>query len=205
MSPPHYNRDRRRRQQAQHPRPAPRKRPVLADKIQTSTPTRVGVASVRRAWGTDGLIAVSQFSENEERFSPGEIVYIDGGRPAKVLECHKAGSATVIQLDIVRNTRDANALRGTIIEMEGEDLPEAPEGTYYHYEIVGSKVRTTEGEELGEVLEIIVTGANDVYAVGNPKATDFKSQILIPAIADVVLDVDVNNKVVTVNLPEGLR
>ncbi len=122
-----------------------------------------------------------------------------------MLECHKAGSATVIQLDIVRNTRDANALRGTIIEMEGEDLPEAPEGTYYHYEIVGSKVRTTEGEELGEVLEIIVTGANDVYAVGNPKATDFKSQILIPAIADVVLDVDVNNKVVTVNLPEGLR
>lgn len=205
MSPPHYNRDRRRRRQAQNPGPAPRKRPILADKIQPSTPTRVGVASVRRAWGVDGSIAVSPFSDEPDRFSPGDTVYVDGGRPAKVVESHRAGSATVLQLDVLRNTRDANALRGTIIEMEGEDLPDAPEGTYYHYEIVGTKVRTTEGEELGEVLEIIVTGANDVYVVGDAKATDARGQILIPAIADVVLEVDVNNGVVTVNLPEGLR
>ena len=69
----------------------------------------------------------------------------------------------------------------------------------------GSKVRTTEGEELGVVLEIIVTGANDVYVVGKPGEIESKNQILIPAIADVVLEVDVNNGVVTVNLPEGLR
>lgn len=205
MSPPHYNRDRRRRRQAQNPGPSPRKRPLAGDKIQTSTPTRVGVGSVRRAWGTDGSIAVSQFSDDADRFSAGDTVYIDGGRQARVLDTHRAGSATVLQLDIVRNTRDANALRGTIIEMEGDDLPEAPEGTYYHYEIVGAKVRTIAGEELGEVLEIIVTGANDVYVVGDPKATDSRDQVLIPAIADVLLDIDVDNGVVTVNLPEGLR
>lgn len=160
---------------------------------------------MRRAWGTEGAIAVSQFSEDEDRFSPGEIVYIHGGRRARVIESHRAGSATVLKLDVLRNTRDAEALRGTIIEMEGEDLPDAPEGAYYHYEIVGTKVRTTEGEDLGEVQEIIVTGANDVYVVGKPGASDSGSQILIPAIEDVVLEVDINNGVVTVNLPEGLR
>ena len=205
MSPPHYNRDRRRRRQAQNPRATSTKRPILANKIQPSTPSRVGVASVRRAWGTDGSIAVSPFSDVTNRFTPGEIVYVDGGRRAKVLDSHRAGSATVLQLDIVRNNRDANALRGTLIEMESDDLPDAPEGSYYHYEIVGAKVRTTKGEELGEVLEIIVTGANDVYVVGSPKATESKSHILIPAISDVVLQVDVNNRLVTVNLPEGLR
>ena len=205
MSPPHYNRDRRRRRQAQNPRATSKKRPILANKIQPSTPSRVGVASVRRAWGTDGSIAVSPFSDVTNRFTPGEIVYVDGGRRAKVLDSHRAGSAPVLHLDIVRNNRDANALRGTLIEMESDDLPDAPEGSYYHYEIVGAKVRTTKGEELGEVLEIIVTGANDVYVVGRPKATESKSHILIPAISDVVLEVDVNNRLVTVNLPEGVR
>ncbi len=148
MSPPHYNRDRRRRRQAQNPRATSKKRPILANKIQPSTPARVGVASVRRAWGTDGSIAVSPFSDVTNRFTPGEIVYVDGGRRAKVLDSHRAGSATVLHLDIVRNKRDANALRGTLIEMESDDLPDAPEGSYYHYEIVGAKVRTTKGEEL---------------------------------------------------------
>lgn len=173
--------------------------------IDPSTPSRVGVASVRRSWGTDGSIAVTQFADGEIRFSPGDVVYIVGGRRATVVESHKAGTATVLQLDVIRNTRAADALRGTIIEVEHDDLPEAPEGAFYHYEIVGTKVRTTEGEELGVVLEIIVTGANDVYVVGKPGEIESKNQILIPAIADVVLEVDVNNGVVTVNLPEGLR
>ena len=207
MSPRRRNSERRpnsaRQRAAQNSRPSAQNR--IPKTIEPSTPTRVGVASVRRSWGTDGLIAVSQFSEGEIRFSPGDVVYIDGGRPATVVESHKAGTATVLQLDVIRNTRAADALRGTIIEMEDDDLPEAPEGAFYHYEIVGTKVRTTEGEELGVVLEIIVTGANDVYVVGKPGATESKDQILIPAIADVVLEIDINNGVVTVNLPEGLR
>jgi 16S rRNA processing protein RimM len=214
MSPRRRNNDRRSSGQgprsAQAPRRAPQaSRPAVNSRIpktiEPSTPSRVGVASVRRSWGTDGSIAVSQFSDGEIRFSPGDVVYIDGGRPATVVESHKAGTATVLQLDVIRNTRAADALRGTIIEVEGDDLPEAPEGAFYHHEIVGTKVRTTDGEELGVVLEIIVTGANDVYVVGEPGATESKDQILIPAIADVVLEVDVNNGVVTVNLPEGLR
>lgn len=204
------------RNQGRGPRRTQRQRPPVRntpprDAIEPSTPTRVGVASVRRPWGTEGAIAVSPFSDEADRFSPGDTVYLRGGREARVIECHRAGSATVLQLDVVRNARDAGALRGTIIEMEGADLPEAPEGAYYHYEIIGMKVRTTGGEELGEVIEIIVTGANDVYVVGKPGSArssgspEYKSQVLIPAIADVVLDVDINNGVVTVNLPEGLR
>ena len=108
----------------------------IPNNIEPSTPTRVGVAYVRRSWGTDGAIAVSQFSDDEVRFSPGDVVYIDGGRKARVVESHRAGSATVVQLDVVRNTRAADALRGTIIEMEGDDIPDAPEGAFYHYEIV---------------------------------------------------------------------
>ena len=127
---------------------------------------------------------------------------LQGGREAGVVDWHRAGTATILELDVIRNVRDATALRGTIIEMEGEDLPKPPEGAFYHYEIVGMKVRTSDGEELGEVIEIIVTGANDVYVVGKQGA---REQVLVPAISDVVLDVDINNGVVTVDLPEGLR
>ena len=203
MPPTRANRDRRSRH-VKKPRQPVRDRPQR-ERIETSTPTRVGVASVRRAWGTGGAIAVSQFSDDGDRFSPGDTVYLDGGRPARVVDCHRAGSAMVLQLDVIRNVRDATALRGTIIEMEDEDLPKPPEGAFYHYEILGMKVRDRDGEELGVVLEIIVTGANDVYVVGKPGSTSSSEQILVPAISDVVLDVDINNGVVMVDLPDGLR
>jgi len=204
------SKDRRLAREKRRPKPAKPAVPKVQrirqpNVIEPSSPTRVGIASVRRSWGTDGSIAITPFSEGEDRFSPGDTVFVAGGHPAKVIDSHRAGTATVLQLDVIRNTRDADALRGTIIEMEGEDLPEAPEGAYYHYEIVGINVKTTEGEDLGVVLEIIVTGANDVYVVGAPGAIESKDQILIPAISDVVIDVDTNNGVVTVNLPEGLR
>ncbi|MDA1256814.1 MAG: ribosome maturation factor RimM [Chloroflexi bacterium] len=193
------------------------------ESIEPSTPTRVGVGSVRRPWGTDGAISVSQFSDDEQRFHPGDTVYLQGGRAAKVMESHRSGTSTVLLLDIVRNVRAASDLRGTVIEMERADIPEAPEGSFYHYEIIGAKVRNKDGEDLGQILDIIVTGANDVYVVGkrgpsgtpgspeSPESPESRGasepagEILIPAIADVILDIDVNNGVVTVDLPEGLR
>ena len=74
------------------------------------------------------------------------------------------------------------------------------EGEYFHYQLIGMRVRTVEGEELGEIQEILETGSNDVYII-----RDASRELLIPATAQVVLEVDVAGKAMTVRLPDGLR
>lgn len=180
-------------------RRAPRRTRALPE---PSSESRVGVAYVRRAWGTDGSLAVTQYSDDPDRLAPGTRVYLEGNRPAKVVEWHRAGSAIVLRLDAVRDSRDAEALRGTILEMERDDLPSAAPGVYYHFEIIGCAVHTTAGEDLGTITEILDTGANDVYVVSNAGASE---DVLVPAVPDVVIDVDIGARLLTVDLPDGLR
>jgi 16S rRNA processing protein RimM len=65
-------------------------------------------------------------------------------------------------------------------------LAELPPGSYYQHDILGLNVLTLDGQELGQIVEIIVTGSNDVYIVKKPEG----SQILIPAIKDVIKQID---------------
>ena len=73
-------------------------------------------------------------------------------------------------------------------------------GVYQVRDLAGCRVVTTEGEDLGELFDVLPTGANDVFVVGRGT-----SEILIPALKTVVLRVDLENRVLTVRLPEGLR
>ena len=71
---------------------------------------------------------------------------------------------------------------------------------YQVRDLAGCRVVTTEGEELGELVDVLPTGANDVFVVGRGK-----EEILIPALKTVVLRIDLEARVLTVQLPVGLR
>jgi len=92
--------------------------------------------------------------------------------------------------------------KGWLLQVSEEDLEELDEGEYYYHEIIGCQVVTEDGEELGTISEILSPGANHVWVVDRPKSKG--SQVLIPVIDDVVIDVDVASKTVTVRLMEGL-
>ena len=79
-------------------------------------------------------------------------------------------------------------------------IRDRPEGEWYHFELLGLHVVTDDGEELGEITEILETGSNDVYVVSQGK-----SQILIPALKSVINQVRLDDKVMLVSLPNGLR
>ena len=80
-------------------------------------------------------------------------------------------------------------------------LKPLPEGSYYHFQIIDMAVWSDGGEYLGEVKEILPAGGTDVYVV---KGED-KGELLIPALADVVVNVAIEGNKMTVHLPEGLR
>ncbi|WP_036709853.1 ribosome maturation factor RimM [Paenibacillus pinihumi] len=90
--------------------------------------------------------------------------------------------------------------KGWSVKVSEEQQVELEEGEYYYYEIVGCKVVTEEGEELGTISEILRPGANDVWVV--ERSSD--KPVLLPVIDDVVLQVDTKQQLVTVRLMEGL-
>lgn len=92
--------------------------------------------------------------------------------------------------------------KGWLLKVSEADLAELEEGEYYYHEIIGCMAVTEEGEELGTISEILSPGANHVWVVDRIKPKG--KQILLPVIDEVVLDVDVKSKKVTVRLMEGL-
>ena len=168
--------------------------------------SRVAVGVIRRPWGFDGSIAVAQYSDDTSRFRPQGQVFIDGAA-FSIERVQLSGKSTVLKLASVNTEDQASALRGRTIEVEVSALPSPPEGVYYHYQIIGTRVVTVGGEDLGTVSEILETGSNDVYLVrAEPHAgQDSAPDILIPALKGVIVSVDIERGVIVVDLPEGLR
>ncbi|MCE5168028.1 ribosome maturation factor RimM [Paenibacillus profundus] len=106
----------------------------------------------------------------------------------------------IVKLKQFDDINDVEKYKGWMLKVSEAQLVELPEDEYYYHEIIGCRVVTDEGEELGVIDEILAPGANDVWVVKPSKG----KPILIPVIDDVLLNVDIEGKVVTVHLMEGL-
>ena len=85
------------------------------------------------------------------------------------------------------------------IQVDPSTAPELPEGVYYHFEILDSEVYTDEGQRLGVVVDILETGAHDVYVV-----QEGQREYLIPVTDDIVRQIDRTQKKITIHPLEGL-
>ncbi|MBQ1414743.1 MAG: 16S rRNA processing protein RimM, partial [Lachnospiraceae bacterium] len=94
----------------------------------------------------------------------------------------------------------AAKLRGAELFVSREDAVPLEEGEYYIADLLGMEVFTDEGEKLGFVKDVLETGANDVYIVQRPKG----KPLLLPAIPECVLDIDVERGMMRVHIMEGL-
>jgi 16S rRNA processing protein RimM len=148
---------------------------------------------------------ISRTDFPEKRFAPG----------AKLLLIHKDFSGPVpLTVESVRKHKNFYLLRfkdhptinhvekykGGELKVPQSELQELPENTYYIFQLVGCEVVTEDGETLGVLKEVLKPGANDVWVVKPPRGKD----ILLPAIPECILDVDVEKKKITVHIMEGL-
>ena len=157
------------------------------------------VGRIRSAWGVRGDVSVEVLSDAPKRFAAGSELRLKG-KPARVERSRKHKRGILVKLDAVADRTQAEALRGEELTILPEQVEPLPDGAYYHFQILGMQVLTEDGEKLGAISEIIVTGSNDVYVVHE----DDRRDILIPALPDVVLDVDLQASRMTVSLPDGL-
>ena len=165
------------------------------------TPGLVIVGQIIRSHGRDGTLRIRQHSDNPARFQPGSTLHIDGATHT-VASCQTLPNGfALLRLAGTRRIEDARRLAGQWLLAPVSPSPELPPGEYYHYQLVGLTVVTDQGETLGRVQEILATGSNDVYVV----KSDAGAELLLPAIRQVVQDIDLATGRVLVHLLDGLR
>lgn len=173
-------------------------RPARAKRTASSTiaDDHVIVGVIVGAWGLRGDVKVDLQTDYPERFLPGNVVYLDA-EPRAILRArgHKAGR--VIGLEGILDRTAAERLRGAALTIPYSELPELDSGSFFYFDIIDISVRTTTGDDLGRVEEIVATAGGDVYVIRG------SGTILIPAVKEYVVDVDVEQGVMTVSLPEG--
>jgi 16S rRNA processing protein RimM len=165
------------------------------------------VGKIVGAHGVKGNLKVHSYAESVSAFEPGSsILVILAGK----IERHFAikwvkphGKSILLSFKGIENRNTAKTLIGAELFIERIALPELEEGVYYWVDIVGLSVFTTDNKYIGRVESIIPTGSNDVYVVKD-QTKDDSTEILIPAIESVVLEIDFKNKTMRVDLPEGL-
>ena len=172
-----------------------------ADSTPASTEDggRVAVGRINGTWGLRGHVKVTPYTANKDRFRPGSRLLV-GGAPAEVLDVVYPQAYPCVRFAGYDSIEAAERLRGALIEIEAAELPPLPEGEYYRHDLIGLRVVTRDGELLGELADILATGANDVYVVRRAAAAD----VLLPAIADVVLRVDLVARELVVDPLPGL-
>ena len=168
------------------------------DEGQNSTGFVV-VGRVLAPWGVHGELRVEVHSDAPGRFDAGGVLFVQG-QPFTIGRAfsHKR-SSLVLRLDGIETGEQAEALRGKWLEVPQEQVPPLPRGRYYHFQLMGMRVYTVQDQYLGVIDEILATGANDVYLV-----REGGKEVLIPALEEVIKEVDVENGIMRVELMEGL-
>ena len=158
------------------------------------------IGEVLRPQGVKGEVRVRVLTDFPERFRTLKRVYLGQAlRSATVEGVRFHQGCALLKLAGYNDRTAAESLRGVLVQIPVEEAMPLEEGEYYFYQIVGLAVQTTAGEYLGRVREILVTGANDVYLVRGPRG-----EILLPAIDEVIREVDLEAGRLIVTLPEGL-
>jgi 16S rRNA processing protein RimM len=161
--------------------------------------SHIAIGKVRRPYGVRGEVKVEFLTDFPERFKDLKTVYIDG-EPYTIERRRFVADGILLKFAGIDTPEDAAFLRNRLIEIPVSEAVPLPPDTYYYFQILGLKVVTTAGEALGEVVDIIVTGANDVYVVRSAGGRE----ILLPAIEDVVKEVDLESNRLVVELLPGL-
>jgi 16S rRNA processing protein RimM len=125
---------------------------------------RIALAAVAGAHGVKGELRLKLFSDSVESLSRHEKLHV-GGVERRLLFVRDGGKSAVARFEGVGDRSAAEALRGSLIEIDRADLPPLEEGEYYHADLIGLSVVDREGNAMGEVTAIENYGAGDLLEV----------------------------------------
>jgi 16S rRNA processing protein RimM len=160
----------------------------------------IAVGTVARAHGVRGEVAIRVHSDNPERFAPGNVFFLEDGRSLTVASSRPHGARTLVRFEGIDDRSAADTLRGATLLVPESALPPLPEGSFWPHELEGCElVVEGEGRVLGTIRDVLHTPANDVWVADGPDG-----EVLVPALREVVAEVDVASRRVVVRPVPGL-
>jgi 16S rRNA processing protein RimM len=169
-------------------------------KRRVPEPRFLAVARVIKPWGVRGDLKLEVLTDFPDRLNRLTRVYIGPKTvPYTVTHFRWHSGELLLRLTDVRDRNAAEPLRDQLVQIARQDAVELSPGEFYEHEIIGLKVVTQDGEPLGQVVEVLTTGANDVYVVQGPRG-----EVLLPARVEVVRTIDLDAGTMTVTLLPGL-
>lgn len=145
---------------------------------------RVALAAVAGAHGIKGEVRLKLFTDSAASLAAHETVLV-GGTPRRLLDVRDGGKTAVARIEGVADRSAAEALRGSLVEVNRDALPSLEEGEYYHSDLVGLPCFDARGGQLGAVVEVENFGAGDLLEIETKTGRKF----LIPfrdGVADLI-------------------
>ena len=162
---------------------------------------KVGVITTTH--GVRGEVKVFPTTDDAERFLDIEYVLLDTGRELRRLNIQHVKffkNLAILKFEGIDNINDIEMYKGRDLWIPREEAQELGEDEYYVADLIGMDVLLENGEKFGVIRDVMETGANDVYVVELPD----HQEVLLPAIRECILDVDLEENVMTVHLMKGL-
>jgi 16S rRNA processing protein RimM len=159
------------------------------------------VGKLRRPHGVRGELLMDVLTDFPERLRAGLTVFVsDAHQPMKLTRCRGYENAFLVTLEGISDVDQAGEHRNQLVFVRADEIPELTEGDFYHHQLLGMRAVSDEGRFLGNVIEILETGANDVFIVRDADGPE----VLLPFIDSVILNIDVATGEMRVHLIEGL-
>ncbi|MCV9887636.1 ribosome maturation factor RimM [Metabacillus halosaccharovorans] len=164
------------------------------------------VGKIVNTHGIRGEVRViSKTDFAEERYEPGNTLFIfkEGSTdPIEVIvDTHRVHkNFDLLTFEGLHSIQDVEPFKGSLLKVSESQLSELEEGEYYFHEIIGCKMYSDSGEEIGTIREILATGANDVWVIQRKAGKD----LLVPYIDEIVKEINIDEKKIVITPMEGL-
>ncbi len=162
------------------------------------------IGKVVSTQGNKGEVNVLPLTDSIDRFKNLDNVFLRSKKGQTILnveKIRKRKDTVILKLKDIENIEEAKMIVGSFLEVERKNAVKLPKETYFIFEIIGLEVYDENNIFLGKVENVISTGSNDVYVV---KSKD-KEELFIPAIREVVKNVNLEKKRITIKMVDGLN
>jgi len=161
------------------------------------------IGKVVSTQGNKGEVNVLPLTDSIDRFKNLDNVFLRSKKSQTILnveKIRKRKDTVILKLKDIENIEEAKMIVGSFLEVERKNAVKLPKETYFIFEIIGLEVYDENNIFLGKVENVISTGSNDVYVVKNKD----KEELFIPAIREVVKNVNLEKKRITIKMVDGL-
>lgn len=161
------------------------------------------IGQIVNTFGIKGQVKIVPFTDDITRYDELKEIYVEKKNELKLFQIEQVNykkNMVILKLKGIETVEEAEKLRNYYLKIDRKDAKKLPKDTYFIVDLLGLDVYTDEGKLLGKVDDIYNAGSSDIYVIKD----ELGKQILLPAIKDVLKEVDLENQKIIVHLIKGL-